>query len=55
MSHCVLGFPYCTKADQWSLGCILMELFTAKLAFDNSSVPRLLASQPLPPWGLEPG
>ena len=34
----VLGLPYSTKVDMWSLGCILMELFTGKLLFDNASV-----------------
>ncbi|KAL3909082.1 MAG: hypothetical protein SGPRY_009553, partial [Prymnesium sp.] len=50
----VLGLPYSTKVDLWSLGCILMELFTGKLLFDNRSVQALLASHislvgPLPP------
>ena len=34
----VLGLPYSPKVDMWSLGCILMELFTGKLLFDNTSV-----------------
>ena len=34
----VLGLSYSTKVDMWSLGCILMELFTGKLLFDNTSV-----------------
>ena len=40
----VLGLPYSPKVDMWSLGCILMELFTGKLLFDNKSVQSLLAS-----------
>ena len=40
----VLGLSYSTKVDMWSLGCILMELFTNKLLFDNKSVQSLLAS-----------
>ena len=40
----VLGLSYSTKVDMWSLGCILMELFTGKLLFDNKSVQSLLAS-----------
>eukprot|EP00967_Tisochrysis_lutea_P088618 scaffold125845_cov34-Tisochrysis_lutea.AAC.3 len=40
----VLGLAYDTKVDLWSLGCILMELFTGKLLFDNRSVQALLAS-----------
>ena len=34
----VLGLAYSPKVDMWSLGCILMELFTGKLLFDNRSV-----------------
>ena len=40
----VLGLPYSPKVDLWSLGCILMELFTNRLLFDNRSVQSLLAS-----------
>ena len=40
----VLGLPYSPKVDMWSLGCILMELFTGKLLYDNKSVQSLLAS-----------
>lgn len=40
----VLGLPYTPKVDLWSLGCILMELYTGKLLFDNRSVQALLAS-----------
>mmetsp|Transcript_29680 Transcript_29680/g.70494 ORF Transcript_29680/g.70494 Transcript_29680/m.70494 type:complete len:602 (+) Transcript_29680:36-1841(+) len=40
----VLGLAYSPKVDMWSLGCILMELFTGKLLFDNRSVQALLAS-----------
>jgi len=40
----VIGLPYSPKVDLWSLGCILMELFTGKLLFDNRSVQALLAS-----------
>eukprot|EP00316_Scyphosphaera_apsteinii_P020151 CAMPEP_0119315070 /NCGR_PEP_ID=MMETSP1333-20130426/34355_1 /TAXON_ID=418940 /ORGANISM="Scyphosphaera apsteinii, Strain RCC1455" /LENGTH=639 /DNA_ID=CAMNT_0007320299 /DNA_START=127 /DNA_END=2047 /DNA_ORIENTATION=- len=40
----VLGLPYSPKVDLWSLGCILMELFTGKLLFDNRSVQALLCS-----------
>lgn len=56
----VLGLPYSTKVDLWSLGCILMELFTGKLLFDNRSVQSLLASHislvgPLPPSLIRAG
>lgn len=40
----VLGLPYTPKVDLWSLGCILMELYTGKLLFDNRSIQALLAS-----------
>jgi len=40
----VLGHPYTPKVDLWSLGCILMELLTNRLLFDNRSVQSLLAS-----------
>jgi serine/threonine protein kinase len=40
----VLGHPYTPKVDLWSLGCILMELLTDRLLFDNRSVQSLLAS-----------
>ena len=56
----VLGCPYSPKVDLWSLGCILMELFTGKLLFDNRSVQALLASHialrgPFPPRVLSTG
>jgi len=56
----VLGLPYSTKVDLWSLGCILMELFTGKLLFDNRSVQALLASHisllgPMPPALIRAG
>ena len=41
----VLGLPYSPKVDMWSLGCILMELFTGKLLFDNTSVQARRASR----------
>jgi len=40
----VLGHAYTPKVDLWSLGCILMELLTNRLLFDNRSVQSLLAS-----------
>jgi len=56
----VLGHAYSTKVDLWSLGCILMELLTNRLLFDNRSVQSLLASHiallgPLPPRLLRDG
>ena len=40
---CVLTLVF--SVLQWSLGCILPELFTGKLLFDNESVSTMLASQ----------
>lgn len=40
----ILGLPYDNKIDIWSLGCIIAELYTGNLLFDNSSVSALLAS-----------
>ena len=39
----VLGLPYSQKIDVWSLGCILCELITSKVLFNNKSVTTLLA------------
>jgi len=56
----VLGHPYTPKVDLWSLGCILMELLTNRLLFDNRSVQALLASHiallgAMPPRMLQQG
>jgi len=56
----VLGHAYSTRVDMWSLGCILMELLTNRLLFDNRSVQSLLASHiallgPLPARILKEG
>jgi serine/threonine protein kinase len=39
----VLGHQYDQRIDMWSLGCILAELWTGKVLFQNDSVPTLLA------------
>lgn len=39
----MIGMPYDTQVDLWSLGCILAELFTAQVLFLNDSIPTLLA------------
>ncbi|KAK3135333.1 hypothetical protein QOZ80_5BG0417700 [Eleusine coracana subsp. coracana] len=39
----ILGLPYDQKIDIWSLGCILVELYTGEVLFPNESVPIILA------------
>ena len=39
----VLGAPYDGKADLWSLGCVLAELFTGQVLLLNESTPTALA------------
>ncbi|KAF3438375.1 hypothetical protein FNV43_RR21137 [Rhamnella rubrinervis] len=39
----ILGFPYDKKIDIWSLGCILSELCTGNVLFQNDSPATLLA------------
>eukprot|EP00271_Cylindrocystis_brebissonii_P016696 TRINITY_DN408_c0_g1_i1.p1 TRINITY_DN408_c0_g1~~TRINITY_DN408_c0_g1_i1.p1 ORF type:complete len:1606 (-),score=366.34 TRINITY_DN408_c0_g1_i1:2050-6867(-) len=39
----ILGLPYGQKIDIWSLGCILGELWTGQVLFQNDSVAGLLA------------
>ncbi|GAB4815019.1 hypothetical protein N2152v2_002065 [Parachlorella kessleri] len=39
----ILGAPYDQKIDIWSLGCILAELCTGRVLFQNESLPTLLA------------
>jgi hypothetical protein len=39
----ILGCKYDYKVDMWSLGCILAELFTGNVLFQNDSVQSLLA------------
>eukprot|EP01114_Cavostelium_apophysatum_P014224 TRINITY_DN3637_c0_g1_i1.p1 TRINITY_DN3637_c0_g1~~TRINITY_DN3637_c0_g1_i1.p1 ORF type:complete len:849 (+),score=219.09 TRINITY_DN3637_c0_g1_i1:168-2549(+) len=39
----ILGFPYNSKIDLWSLGCIIAELWTGKVLFHNESISTLLA------------
>jgi len=39
----MLGLPYDQKIDLWSLGCILAELWTGYVLFQNESVQSLLA------------
>mmetsp|Transcript_24378 Transcript_24378/g.38333 ORF Transcript_24378/g.38333 Transcript_24378/m.38333 type:complete len:206 (+) Transcript_24378:226-843(+) len=39
----ILGLPYDQQIDMWSLGCILAELWTGKVLFQNDSLSTLLA------------
>ena len=39
----VLGLPYGQKIDIWSLGCIVAELWTGRVLFQNDSVQSMLA------------
>mmetsp|Transcript_68350 Transcript_68350/g.193685 ORF Transcript_68350/g.193685 Transcript_68350/m.193685 type:complete len:753 (+) Transcript_68350:41-2299(+) len=39
----ILGLPYDQKVDLWSLGCVLAELWTGYVLFQNDSVQSLLA------------
>jgi serine/threonine protein kinase len=39
----IIGLPYDQRIDVWSLGCILMELYTGRVLFQNDSLPALLA------------
>lgn len=39
----ILGCKYDYKIDMWSLGCILAELFTGYVLFQNESIQALLA------------
>lgn len=38
----ILGIHYDQRIDIWSLGCILVELFTAKVLFQNDTVQAML-------------
>lgn len=41
----ILGHTYDQKIDMWSLGCILAELYTGRVLFQNDSLASLLAKQ----------
>lgn len=56
----ILGLQYDQKIDIWSLGCVLIELWTGKVLLQNESLPTLLARLesifgPTPPWMVRRG
>jgi serine/threonine protein kinase len=40
----ILGLPYDQQIDMWSLGCIIAELWTGRVLFQNDSLATLLVS-----------
>lgn len=56
----IIGCKYDYKVDLWSLGCILGELFTGSVMFQNETVQGLLSRVigivgPFPEWMFEEG
>jgi len=56
----IIGCKYDFKIDMWSLGCILAELWTGNVLFQNDSVQGLLARVlgiigPIPEWMFKEG
>ncbi|KAL4470446.1 hypothetical protein ABPG74_012057 [Tetrahymena malaccensis] len=56
----ILGCKYDYKIDMWSLGCILAELWTGNVLFQNDTVQGLLARVigiigPIPEWMFQEG
>lgn len=56
----IIGCKYDYKIDMWSLGCILAELYTGSVLFQNETVQGLLARVigilgPFPEWMMEEG
>lgn len=39
----VLGLPYSGKIDIWSLGCVIAEMYTGQVTFQNDSVVTMLS------------
>ena len=56
----ILGCRYDYKIDMWSLGCILAEIYTGNVLFQNDSIQSMLARiigicGPIPNWMYEKG
>lgn len=56
----IIGCKYDYKIDMWSLGCILAELWTGNVLFQNETVQALLARVigiigPFPEWMFQEG
>ncbi len=56
----ILGCPYDEKIDIWSLGCIIAEIFTGQVLFENDNKIGILARMqgirgPWPSWMIEKG
>lgn len=56
----ILGCKYDYKIDMWSLGCILAEIYTGNVLFQNDSIQSMLARivgicGPIPDWMFEKG
>lgn len=39
----VLGLPYDGKIDMWSLGCVVAEMYTGEVTFQNDSIVSMLS------------
>jgi dual specificity tyrosine-phosphorylation-regulated kinase 2/3/4 len=39
----VLGLPYSGKIDVWSLGCVVAEMYTGEVTFQNDSIASMLS------------
>lgn len=39
----ILGLPYSGKIDIWSLGCVIAEMYTGQVTFQNDSVVSMLS------------
>ena len=56
----IIGCKYDYKIDMWSLGCIIAEIYTGTVLFQNDSIQSMLARiigicGPFPDWMFEKG